>query len=136
PEILEEAGVPPGVVNVVHGIGEEAGAALVEHPDVPLLSFTGESATGQTIMAAAAVSLKALSMELGGKSPVVVFADCDVERALDSALFGVFSLNGERCTAGSRILVERPLYDEFARRFAGRAAAVRVGPPADPATEL
>jgi 5-carboxymethyl-2-hydroxymuconic-semialdehyde dehydrogenase len=136
PEILEEAGVPAGVVNIVHGIGEEAGAALVEHPDVPLISFTGETATGQAIMRAAAPSLKALSMELGGKSPVVVFADCDLERALDASLFGVFSLNGERCTAGSRILVERPVYEEFVAAFAKRTAAIRLGPPGDPATEL
>jgi 5-carboxymethyl-2-hydroxymuconic-semialdehyde dehydrogenase len=136
PEILEEAGVPPGVVNVVHGIGEEAGAALVEHPDVPLISFTGETATGQTIMRSAAASLKALSMELGGKSPVVVFADSDRERALDAAVFGVFSLNGERCTAGSRVLVERSIYDDFAAAFAARAAGLRVGAPSDPATEL
>jgi 5-carboxymethyl-2-hydroxymuconic-semialdehyde dehydrogenase len=136
PEILEEAGVPPGVVNVVQGIGEEAGAALVEHPDVPLVSFTGETTTGQTIMRSSAAALKALSMELGGKSPVVVFADCDVERALDAAVFGVFSLNGERCTAGSRVLVERPLYDDFVAAFAERAANVRVGLPSDPSTEL
>jgi 5-carboxymethyl-2-hydroxymuconic-semialdehyde dehydrogenase len=135
-QILEEAEVPPGVVNVVHGIGEEAGAALVEHPDVPLISFTGESATGQTIMRSSAASLKALSMELGGKSPVVVFADCDLERALDAAVFGVFSLNGERCTAGSRVLVERPVYDEFVASFAARAEAIRIGSPSDPATEL
>ena len=96
------------------------GAALVEHPDVPVISFTGETATGRLIMRAAAEHLKDLSMELGGKSPCVVFADADVPAALDSALFGVFSLNGERCTAGSRVLVERPLYDEFVEQ-AGRA---------------
>jgi 5-carboxymethyl-2-hydroxymuconic-semialdehyde dehydrogenase len=135
-QILEEAEVPPGVVNVVHGIGEEAGAALVEHPGVPLISFTGESATGQTIMRNSASMLKALSMELGGKSPVVVFADADLDRALDAAVFGVFSLNGERCTAGSRVLIERSVYDEFVAAFAARADAVRVGSPSDPATEL
>jgi 5-carboxymethyl-2-hydroxymuconic-semialdehyde dehydrogenase len=135
-QILDEAEVPAGVVNVVHGIGEEAGAALVEHPGVPLISFTGESATGQAIMRNAAASLKALSMELGGKSPVVVFADADLDRALDAALFGVFSLNGERCTAGSRVLIERSVYDEFVTAFGKRASAVRVGLPSDPATEL
>jgi 5-carboxymethyl-2-hydroxymuconic-semialdehyde dehydrogenase len=87
-------------------------------------------------MRCAAQHLKTLSMELGGKSPVVVFADADLEAALDSVLFGVFSLNGERCTAGSRVLVERPLYAEFTRRLAERAQRVRVGPPADPATEV
>ncbi|HJY01711.1 MAG TPA: aldehyde dehydrogenase family protein, partial [Streptosporangiaceae bacterium] len=96
PEIMTEAGVPSGVFNLVHGIGEVAGAALVAHPGVPRISFTGETATGQTIMAAAAPHLKGLSMELGGKSPCLIFADADLDAATDSALFGVFSLNGER----------------------------------------
>ncbi|WP_404816426.1 5-carboxymethyl-2-hydroxymuconate semialdehyde dehydrogenase [Streptomyces thermolineatus] len=136
PEILTEAGVPAGVVNIVHGIGEEAGQALVDHPGVPLLSFTGSTVTGRHIVRSSAQHLKTLSMELGGKSPVVVFADADLEAALDSVVFGVFSLNGERCTAGSRVLVERPVYEEFTRRLAERAERVRVGPPADPATEV
>jgi 5-carboxymethyl-2-hydroxymuconic-semialdehyde dehydrogenase len=136
PEIMEEAGLPEGVFNLVHGVGEEAGAALVEHPDVPAISFTGETTTGKLIMRSAATHLKRLSMELGGKSPVVVFADADVEAALDGAIFGVFSLNGERCTAGSRILVERALYDEFVERLGERARNVRVGEPTDPETEL
>jgi 5-carboxymethyl-2-hydroxymuconic-semialdehyde dehydrogenase len=136
PEIMEAAGVPAGVFNVVHGVGEEAGAALVAHPDVPVISFTGETETGKLIMKSAADHLKGLSMELGGKSPCIVFADADLELALDSALFGVFSLNGERCTAGSRVLVERSIYDEFVDRLAERAAAIRVGDPADPTTEL
>jgi len=136
PEILAEAGLPAGVVNIVHGLGAEAGQALVDHPRVPLLSFTGSTATGRHIMRSASAHLKGLSMELGGKSPVVVFADADLDAALDSVVFGVFSLNGERCTAGSRVLVERPVYEEFTARLAGRAAAVRVGPPADPATEV
>jgi 5-carboxymethyl-2-hydroxymuconic-semialdehyde dehydrogenase len=136
PEIMEAAGVPAGVFNVVHGVGEEAGAALVAHPDVPVISFTGETATGKLIMKSAADHLKGLSMELGGKSPCIVFADADLELALDSALFGVFSLNGERCTAGSRVLVERSIYDEFVDRLAKRASAIRVGDPADPTTEL
>ena len=136
PEIFAEAGLPSGVFNLVHGMGEEAGAALVEHPDVPRLSFTGETTTGKIIMRGAAEHLKGLSMELGGKSPVLVFADCDLEAALDSTLFGVFSLNGERCTAGSRILVERSIYDEFCARYVERARRIVVGPPADPATEV
>ena len=106
-DIFHEAGVPAGVFNLVNGLGEEAGDALVKHPDVPLISFTGESRTGQLIFGNAAPYLKGLSMELGGKSPAVVFADADLEQALDATVFGVFSLNGERCTAGSRILVER-----------------------------
>ncbi|WP_020673321.1 5-carboxymethyl-2-hydroxymuconate semialdehyde dehydrogenase [Amycolatopsis nigrescens] len=136
PEILADAGLPEGVFNLVNGIGEEAGQALVDHPSVPLISFTGETSTGQLIMQRSAAHLKGLSMELGGKSPVVVFADADLDAALDSAVFGVFSLNGERCTAGSRVLVERARYEEFAARFAERAKNVVVGPPHDPATEV
>jgi 5-carboxymethyl-2-hydroxymuconic-semialdehyde dehydrogenase len=136
PDILTEAGVPAGVVNIVHGLGEEAGQALVDHPDVPLISFTGSTETGRHIVRSSAQHLKTTSMELGGKSPAVVFADADLDAALDSVVFGVFSLNGERCTAGSRVLVERPVYEEFTRRLAERAANVRVGPPSDPATEV
>jgi 5-carboxymethyl-2-hydroxymuconic-semialdehyde dehydrogenase len=136
PEIMAEAGLPDGVFNLVHGIGEAAGAALVAHPGVPRISFTGETTTGQTIMAAAAPHLKGLSMELGGKSPCVIFADADLDRAVDSALFGVFSLNGERCTAGSRILAERAIYDRLVDQLGARAATIRVGDPSDPATEI
>ncbi|GGM97317.1 5-carboxymethyl-2-hydroxymuconate semialdehyde dehydrogenase [Streptomyces fuscichromogenes] len=136
PEILAEAGLPAGAANIVHGIGDEAGQALVDHPDVPLISFTGSTDTGRHIIRSSARHLKTTSMELGGKSPAVVFADADLEAALDSVVFGVFSLNGERCTAGSRVLVERPAYEEFTVRLAERAAGVRVGLPADPATEV
>jgi 5-carboxymethyl-2-hydroxymuconic-semialdehyde dehydrogenase len=136
PEIMTEAGVPEGVFNIVHGIGEEAGAALVAHPRVPLISFTGETTTGQVIMRSAAAHLKGLSMELGGKSPCIIFADADMDAAVDSALFGVMSLNGERCTAGSRILAERTVYDSLTDRLGSRAARIRVGDPADPATEI
>ncbi|ACZ90205.1 5-carboxymethyl-2-hydroxymuconate semialdehyde dehydrogenase [Streptosporangium roseum] len=136
PEIMEEAGLPAGVFNLVHGIGEEAGAALVEHPDVPVISFTGETGTGQVIMRTAAANLKTLSMELGGKSPLIVFDDADLDRALDAAVFGVFSLNGERCTASSRVLVQDTVYESFVARLAERASRVRVGSPDDPATEL
>jgi 5-carboxymethyl-2-hydroxymuconic-semialdehyde dehydrogenase len=135
-QIFSEAGLPPGVFNLVNGIGEQAGAALVEHPGTRLISFTGETTTGQTIFRSAATHLKGLSMELGGKSPVVIFADADLDAALDSALFGVFSLNGERCTAGSRILVQRSIYDEFVERYAARAKNIVVGDPHDPQTEV
>ncbi|WP_280431973.1 5-carboxymethyl-2-hydroxymuconate semialdehyde dehydrogenase [Nocardia brasiliensis] len=134
--IFEEAGLPRGVFNLVNGLGEEAGDALVKHPDVPLISFTGESRTGQIIFGNAAASLKGLSMELGGKSPAIVFADADLDAAVDATIFGVFSLNGERCTAGSRILVERSIYDEFVERYAAQAKRVAVGYPHDPATEV
>jgi 5-carboxymethyl-2-hydroxymuconic-semialdehyde dehydrogenase len=135
-DIFREAGVPDGVFNLVNGIGEEAGDALVKHPDVQLISFTGESRTGEIIFANCAPTLKAMSMELGGKSPAVVFADADLDAALDSTLFGVFSLNGERCTAGSRILVERAVYDAFVERYAARARTIVVGDPHDPKTEV
>ncbi|MDD7961448.1 5-carboxymethyl-2-hydroxymuconate semialdehyde dehydrogenase [Microbacterium thalli] len=134
--IFDEAGLPAGVFNLVNGLGEAAGDALVKHPDVPLISFTGESSTGQLIFANAAPHLKGLSMELGGKSPAVVFADADLDAAIDATIFGVFSLNGERCTAGSRILVERSVYDEFVERYAAQAQRVKVGYPHDPATEV
>ena len=134
--IFAEAGLPQGVFNLVNGLGEDAGDALVRHPDVPLISFTGESRTGQAIFANAAPFLKGLSMELGGKSPAVVFADADLGAAIDATIFGVFSLNGERCTAGSRILVQREVYDEFVERYAVQARRVVVGYPHEPATEV
>lgn len=136
PGIFERAGVPEGVFNLVNGFGETAGDALVKHPDVNLISFTGEAKTGRIIFANCAPTMKAMSMELGGKSPAVIFADADFDAALDSTLFGVFSLNGERCTASSRILVERPIYDRFVEAYAERARKIKVGPPSDPDTEI
>ena len=134
--IFEEAELPAGVFNLVNGMGEDAGDALVKHPDVPLISFTGESKTGQLIFANAAPYLKGLSMELGGKSPAIVFDDADLDGAVDACVFGVFSLNGERCTAGSRILVQRSIYDEFVEKYAAQAKRVKVGYPHDPKTEV
>jgi 5-carboxymethyl-2-hydroxymuconic-semialdehyde dehydrogenase len=131
-ELALEAGVPAGVLNVVHGFGGEAGEALVAHSDVRAISFTGSTRTGNRIVRSA--GLKKFSMELGGKSPFVVFADADLERALDAAIFMIFSNNGERCTAGSRILVERSLMAEFAARFVERARRIRVGDPLDEKT--
>ena len=127
-----EAGVPPGVLNVVHGYGRTAGEALCRHPDVRAISFTGSTATGNRIVQTA--GLKKFSMELGGKSPFVVFEDAQLPRALDAALFMIFSNNGERCTAGSRILVQRSIYDRFAQEFALRASRLRVGDPLDEQT--
>ena len=134
--VLEDAGVPTGVFNVVHGFGEEAGAAVAAHPGVDLICFTGETTTGSLVVAAGAPTLKRWSLELGGKSPVVVFEDADRELAVDAALAQVFSMNGQRCTAGSRLLVQRSLYDEIVEAVAERAARVRVGEPFDPATEV
>ena len=130
-----EAGIPPGVLNVVQGHGATAGDALVRHPGVRAISFTGGTVTGKKIMANAG-GIKKFSMELGGKSPVLVFDDADVERALDAALFTIFSLNGERCTAGSRIFVQESIYDDFVRRFAERANRLAVGDPTDEATHV
>src|SRR5579864_4482779 len=127
-----EAGVPAGVLNVVHGYGPSAGEPLCQHPDVRAISFTGSTVTGNRIVKAA--GLKKFSMELGGKSPFVVFEDADRARALDAALFMVFSNNGERCTAGSRILVQQSIYADFAAGFAERARRIRVGDPLDAAT--
>ncbi|KVZ02808.1 5-carboxymethyl-2-hydroxymuconate semialdehyde dehydrogenase [Burkholderia stagnalis] len=129
-----EAGIPPGVLNVVQGYGATAGDALVRHPDVRAVSFTGGTVTGKRIMERA--GLKKYSMELGGKSPVLIFDDADFDRALDASLFTIFSINGERCTAGSRIFVQRTIYDRFVQEFARRANNLVVGDPSDPATQL
>jgi 5-carboxymethyl-2-hydroxymuconic-semialdehyde dehydrogenase len=135
-EICLEAGLPPGVLNTVHGFGEDAGRALTEHPDIKAVGFVGESATGSAIMAQGAATLKRLHFELGGKNPVVVFADADLDRALDAVLFMIYSLNGERCTSSSRALVEASIYDEFSKRAAARVKTIKVGHPLDPATEI
>jgi 5-carboxymethyl-2-hydroxymuconic-semialdehyde dehydrogenase len=135
-EILFEAGVPAGVANLVHGFGEEAGRALTEHPDIKAISFVGESKTGSAIMAQGAPTLKRVHFELGGKNPVIVFADADLDRAVDAVLFMIYSLNGERCTSSSRLLVERAIHDAFVEKLAARIARIRVGHPLDPATEL
>ena len=131
-QLALEAGIPPGVLNIVHGTGRATGEPLCSHPDVRAISFTGSTSTGQRIVQAA--GLKKFSMELGGKSPFVIFDDADLPRALDAALFMVFSNNGERCTAGSRILVQRSIYADFAEKFAARARRITVGDPLDEAT--
>src|SRR3954469_3541100 len=134
--LLSEAGVPNGVFNVVHGYGESAGAALSTHPGVDLICFTGETTTGQIILAAGAPTLKRSSVELGGKSPVLVFEDADPELCVDAALAQIFTMNGQRCTAGSRLLVQRSLYEPIVAAVAERAANVHVGDPFDERTEL
>lgn len=135
-QIIEEADLPPGVFNVVQGYGEEAGAPLVAHPLVPLITFTGETTTGSIVMKTGADHLKRLSLELGGKSPAVIFADADLDRALDATVFQVYSFNGERCTANSRALIERSIFDDFTQKIADRARRVKVGSPLDPSTEV
>ena len=131
-ELALEAGIPAGVLNIVHGTGRNAGEPLCSHPDVRAISFTGSTATGDRIVRAA--GLKKFSMELGGKSPFVIFDDADLDRALDAAVFMIFSNNGERCTAGSRILVQKSIYAGFAEKFAARARRISVGDPLDEQT--
>ncbi len=134
--IIQEADVPPGVFNLVHGFGEMAGAALVAHPQVQLISFTGETTTGKEIIKNGANTLKRFSMELGGKSPTIVFDDADFDRALDGAIFQVYSLNGELCTAGSRLLVQEAIADKFVAALESRVRNIRVGDPRDAQTEV
>ncbi len=131
-ELAMEAGIPKGVLNIVHGTGKEAGEPLCAHPDVRAISFTGSTATGNRIVQSA--GLKKFSMELGGKSPFVIFEDADLDRALDAAIFMIFSNNGERCTAGSRILVQQSIYADFSAKFAERAKRITVGDPLDEKT--
>src|SRR6202040_1449454 len=122
--------------NMVCGRGAVTGDALVRHPEVDLVSFTGGTATGRTVMAAAGAGLKPCSLELGGKSANIVFASADFDRALDGALLGIFSNNGQQCLAGSRILVERSIARDFIAAFVARAQKLKIGDPMDPATEL
>jgi len=131
-ELALQAGVPAGVLNIVHGYGRDAGEPLCAHPDVRAISFTGSTATGNRIVQAA--GLKKFSMELGGKSPFVIFDDADLSRALDAAVFMIFSNNGERCTAGSRILVQQRIYADFVQKFTERARRITVGDPLDEQT--
>ena len=135
-EIAEEAGLPPGVWNTVNGLGEEAGKALTEHPDIKAIAFVGESKTGSAIMRQGADTLKRVHFELGGKNPVVVFDDADLDRALDAAVFMIYSLNGERCTSSSRLLVQASIAEEFTEKLAQRVRQLKVGHPLDPGTEV
>src|SRR4029434_7178758 len=127
---------PPGAFNLVHGLGEVAGKALTEHPDIKAVAFVGESATGSAIMAQGAKTLKRVHFELGGKNPVIVFEDADLERALDAVIFMIYSLNGERCTSSSRLLVQASIAEEFIETLTARVRRLRVGHPLDPRTEV
>ncbi|GAB2831888.1 aldehyde dehydrogenase family protein [Actinocorallia aurea] len=135
-ELLAEAGVPDGVVGVLTGFGETVGAALVAHPGVDKVAFTGSTAVGQEIVRASAGNLKRLSLELGGKSPDIVFADADLDKAVPGAAWGVFSNSGQICCAGTRVYVERPVYDEFVAGMSEFAARLKVGDSLDPATKI
>lgn len=134
--VFEKAGLPKGVVNLVHGFGESAGKALTEHPAIKAIAFVGESVTGSHIMAQGAKTLKRVHFELGGKNPVIVFDDADLDRALDAVLFMIYSLNGQRCSSSSRALIQRSIYPAFTARLRERVAKIRVGHPLDPATEI
>ena len=135
-EIAHDAGLPDGVWNLVNGFGEDAGRALTEHPDIKAIAFVGESKTGSMIMKQGADTLKRVHFELGGKNPVVVFDDADLDRALDAAIFMIYSLNGERCTSSSRLLVQSSVAETFKARLIERVNRIRVGHPLDPATEV
>jgi len=135
-EIAGEAGLPPGVLNVVHGMGETAGRAVTEHPAIKAIAFVGESATGSRIAAQGAPTLKRTHFELGGKNPVIVFDDADLDRAADAVLFMIYSLNGERCTSASRLLVQATIHDAFVDRLSERMRRIPVGHPLDPASVI
>jgi betaine-aldehyde dehydrogenase len=131
-----DAGFPPGVVNIVTGFGETAGAPLVAHPSVNKIAFTGSASVGKLIVKSAADTVKRVTLELGGKSPNIFFADADFEAAIDGALFGVFINQGEVCSAGSRILVEKPVYSRFVEAMVEKSKRIRLGPPLDRETKM
>ncbi|YCI07024.1 aldehyde dehydrogenase (plasmid) [Ensifer sp. D2-11] len=134
--LVREAGLPPGVFNVVTGLGQEAGSALVEHPDVAKITFTGSDVTGAKVYETAARSMKRVSLELGGKSPNIVFADANMELAAAGAVSGIFGASGQMCTAGSRLLVQRSILEEFTGRLLELARNIRLGDPTDPETDV
>ncbi len=135
-ETGRDAGIPDGVWNTVHGFGDVAGKALTEHPAIRAVAFVGETVTGRRIMAQGAATLKRVHFELGGKNPVIVFEDADLERALEAVIFMIYSLNGERCTSSSRLLLARSLQDSFLPELERRVRALRVGHPLDPETDV
>src|SRR6202521_1698217 len=133
---FEDCGLPPGVVNIITGFGETCGAPLVQHPDVSKIAFTGSAAVGKIIVKQAADTVKRVTLELGGKSPNIFFADADFEAAIDGALFGVFINQGEVCSAGSRILVQKPIYKKFVDAMAEKAKKIKLGAPLDRDTKM
>jgi len=135
-ELIEEVGFPPGVVNIVLGDGPRLGAPLAAHPQVDKVAFTGGTATGRSIMKAAAEGIKNVSLELGGKSPHIVFADCDLEPTVEYAMFGIFAGSGQVCSAGSRLLLEESIADRFLDRLVARSARIKLGPGLNEDTEM
>ena len=132
--LIAEAGFPPGVINMVFGTGQRAGSVLVRHPLVPIISFTGGTATGEIIQRDAAPLCKKLSLELGGKNPNIIFADCNLDEAVSTTIRSSFLNQGEICLCGSRIFVERSIYDTFLERFIAATKQLKVGDPRDPTT--
>lgn len=135
-DFLADAGLPPGVVNIITGFGETAGAPLVKHPDVNKVAFTGSASVGKAIVKMAADTIKRVTLELGGKSPNIFFADADFEAAIDGALFGVFINQGEVCSAGSRILVDQAIYPKFVEAMSAKAKTIKLGPPLERETKM
>ncbi|MBB6557502.1 aldehyde dehydrogenase (NAD+) [Acidovorax soli] len=135
-EILTEVGVPEGVINVVTGLGGEAGAALAAHPDVDRIAFTGSTVTGREIIKASAVNMKRLALELGGKSPDIIFGDADLDQAIPGAAMGVFNNSGQTCYSGTRVFVERKIQEEVTERLAAYSRTLKVGDPLDPSVAL
>ncbi len=135
-EIMQEAGLPDGVVNVITGMGSVAGARLAAHPDVDKIAFTGSTITGRKIIEASAVNMKRVAVELGGKSPDIIFADADLDKAVPGAGMGCFNNSGQICYAGTRIFVQRAIYDEFVERLGAFSKTIKVGDSLDPTTQL
>ena len=135
-EICNEAGVPPGVLNILHGTGPSAGQAIVEHPEIKAISFTGGTKTGEHLARTAAPMFKKLSLELGGKNPNLVFADCDFEKTLKTSVTAAFANQGQICLCGSRIFIERSIYDKFKKAFVERVKGLKVGPPSEESSRM
>jgi len=135
-ELCIEAGLPKGVLNIVHGYGHKVGVAITEHPDVPIISFTGGTKTGAEIAKVAAPMFKKLSLELGGKNPNIIFADCDFDKMLETTIKSSFANQGEICLCGSRIFIEKPIYDKFKEAFVKKTGAMKVGDPANDDSNL
>jgi len=128
--------MPKGVLNIVHGLGPKAGAAIIEHDNIPMISFTGGTSTGEWIARTAAPKFKKLSLELGGKNPNIIFADCDFDDMLETTLRSSFANQGQICLCGSRILIERSIYERFREAFVARVKQMKVGDPKDPSSKL
>jgi aminomuconate-semialdehyde/2-hydroxymuconate-6-semialdehyde dehydrogenase len=136
-DVMNAVGVPKGVYNVIHGFGpDSAGELLTRHPGIDAITFTGETKTGEAIMQAAAVGVRDVSFELGGKNPAIVFADCDMDQAIEGTIRSVFSNCGQQCLATERVYVERPIFDEFVDRLKAGAEALKIGPPDEPETNM